>query len=215
MVKKAQQSKPKIQQLGDKVSAIFVPVVILIAIGTFVISHFIFDISVQKALMSSIAVLVISCPCAMGLATPTAVMAGIGRAAKNGILIKGGSTLEEFAKIKTIIFDKTGTLTTGNFKVNNIECMNGADKNMVKNILYNLEKHSSHPIAKSLQNEFKANATALDFEDVIEEKGFGIRAKDKEGNSYYAGSYNIAKDLTSDASHSIYLLKKQKHNSTA
>ena len=106
MVKNAQQSKPQIQKLGDKVSNIFVPVVAIISILTFFICHFAFDISIQKSLMNSIAVLVISCPCAMGLATPTAVMVGIGRAARSGILIKGGSSLEEFAKVQRIVFDQ-------------------------------------------------------------------------------------------------------------
>ena len=125
LVKKAQQDKPEIQKLGDKISAIFVPVVLGIAVLTFFVNYFFLDLTsftnpLKESIMRSIAVLVISCPCAMGLATPTAVMVGIGRAAKNGILIKGGSTLEEFAKVKNIVFDKTGTLTTGNFKINSI-----------------------------------------------------------------------------------------------
>ena len=102
LVKNAQRDQPKIQKLGDKVSAIFVPVVILISLGTFFISNFIFNISTVDAFLRSIAVLVISCPCAMGLATPTAIMVGIGRAAKNGILIKGGITLEKIGKVKNI-----------------------------------------------------------------------------------------------------------------
>jgi Cu+-exporting ATPase len=122
LVKKAQQAKPNIQKLGDKISAIFVPVVLGISIITFLLSYFAFHISLQDSLMHSIAVMVISCPCAMGLATPTAVMVGIGRAAKKGILIKGGNTLEEFAKVKNIVFDKTGTLTTGEFKIKKIDC---------------------------------------------------------------------------------------------
>ena len=86
--------------------------------------RFIFDINSVDAFLRSIAVLVISCPCAMGLATPTAVMVGLGKAAKNGILIKGGDTIEKYAKIKQVAFDKTGTLTTGEFKINNIQCEN-------------------------------------------------------------------------------------------
>ena len=107
LVKNAQNNKPNIQKLGDRVSAVFVPVVISISILTFFIGHYAFEIAVQDAFLRSIAVLVISCPCAMGLATPTAVMVGIGRAAKNGILIKGGDTLEKLATIKNIVFDKT------------------------------------------------------------------------------------------------------------
>ena len=214
LVKSAQQNKPAIQRLGDKVSAVFVPVVVAVAFGTFFISHFVFDISLQKALMSSIAVLVISCPCAMGLATPTAVMVGIGRAARRGILIKGGSTIEEFAKIKSIVFDKTGTLTTGEFKVKEIECLNNTDEKTIIDILFNLEQHSSHPIAKSIVKEYRDKASPLVFTEVIEEKGLGIKAKDGEGNSYQVGSYNIVKHLTDpsrpildESFHSLYVLK--------
>ena len=117
MVKKAQNDKPNIQQLGDKVSAVFVPVVLAIAALTFLVSHFAFKISTADAIMRAVAVLVISCPCAMGLATPTAVMVGLGRAAKSGILVKGGSTLETFAQVKHIFFDKTGTLTSAILKL--------------------------------------------------------------------------------------------------
>ena len=105
MVKKAQNDKPKIQRLGDKISATFVPVVLGISMMTFFVSYFTLNISMADAIMRAVAVLVISCPCAMGLATPTAVMVGLGRAAKSGILIKGGSTLETFAKVKNIFFD--------------------------------------------------------------------------------------------------------------
>ena len=124
LVKQAQNDKPNIQRLGDKVSSIFVPIVLVISLLTFIVSHYIFAISMTDAIMRSIAVLVISCPCAMGLATPTAVMVGLGRAAKMGILIKGGNTLEEFAKIKHIVFDKTGTLTNGKFKIDEISPRN-------------------------------------------------------------------------------------------
>ncbi|MCB0410673.1 MAG: HAD-IC family P-type ATPase, partial [Flavobacteriales bacterium] len=113
MVKNAQADQPGIQRLGDKISAIFVPVVVGISLLTFILAFFVFKIEFKQAMMQSIAVLVISCPCAMGLATPTAVMVGIGRAAKKGILIKGGSTLEVFARAKNMVFDKTGTITTG------------------------------------------------------------------------------------------------------
>src|SRR6185312_8192697 len=116
----AQAAKPVIQKTGDRVAAVFVPAVILISLITFAIAYFVGHAGLQHALMNAIAVLVISCPCAMGLATPTAVMVGLGRAAKNGILIKGGDTVEAVTKAKYIIFDKTGKLTTGKFSINNI-----------------------------------------------------------------------------------------------
>ena len=186
LIKKAQSDKPNIQRLGDKVSSIFVPLVLLIAILTFTLNYLVFDISLSQAIMRSIAVLVISCPCAMGLATPTAVMVGLGRAAKNGILIKGGNTLEKFAKVKNIVFDKTGTLTTGNFKIDSIDCEDKQRKEVV-NLLYSLELHSSHPIAKSIIKELENEAIVLELEEIKEIKGQGIQAKWK-GDLYKLGS---------------------------
>ena len=189
LVKNAQNNKPNIQKLGDQVSAVFVPVVLTISLATFFIGHYFFNIEIQDAFLRSIAVLVISCPCAMGLATPTAVMVGIGRAAKNGILIKGGDTLEKLASIKTIVFDKTGTLTTGKFIVSQFTVLDGDEKD-VKNIIYNIEQHSSHPIAKSLCNAFQENSSLLKLSDITEEKGISISAN-IDDNIYTIGSSKI------------------------
>ena len=189
LVKNAQNNKPNIQKIGDQVSAVFVPFVLSIAILTFFIGHYYFLLSMQEALLRGIAVLVISCPCAMGLATPTAVMVGIGRAAKNGILIKGGDSLEKLASIKSIVFDKTGTLTSGKFIVSNFNVIN-EDEQKIKNIIYNIEQHSSHPIAKSLCSAFKENSTHLELNNIIEEKGVSISAKIDE-DLYTIGSSNI------------------------
>lgn len=207
MVKNAQQDQPAIQKLGDKVSSIFVPIVIGISTLTFMLAYFVFDIALQQSIMQSIAVLVISCPCAMGLATPTAVMVGIGRAAKKGILIKGGSTLEQFAIGKSIVFDKTGTLTTGNFVIKSTKSYTLVDEQELKNILFSLEQHSSHPIAKSIVEYLKLDATNIELTDVKELKGKGLEAKDKQGNHYQLGSYRLAEKLTDNQSHSIYLIK--------
>ncbi len=119
MVKDAQTEKPPMQQLADKISAIFVPVVVGIAIITFLSNYFFVDIAFSASLLRSIAVLVIACPCAMGLATPAAIAVGLGRAARNGILFKNAKSLEIFKNIKQVVFDKTGTLTTGNFIITN------------------------------------------------------------------------------------------------
>ena len=202
LVKNAQNNKPNIQKLGDKVSAIFVPVVLFIAMLTFFIGHYYFLLSMQEALLRGIAVLVISCPCAMGLATPTAVMVGIGRAAKNGILIKGGDSLEKLASVKSIVFDKTGTLTTGKFIVSNFNAIN-EDEKKIKNIIYNIEKYSSHPIAKSLCNAFKDNNSALEVKNIIEEKGISISAE-IDDNLYSIGSSKI---IISDEKHDLFVLK--------
>jgi len=141
----------------------------------------------------------------MGLATPTAVMVGIGRAAKNGILIKGGDSLEKLASIKSIVFDKTGTLTTGKFIVSNFNAIN-EDEQKIKNIIYNIEQHSSHPIAKSLCSAFKENSSPLELKNIIEEKGVSISAKiDKD--LYTIGSSNIQ---LSNERHDLFLLKNDR-----
>jgi P-type Cu+ transporter len=204
MVKRAQHDKPRMQNLADKISAIFVPVVVGISVLTFLISYFLFNISFQSSLMHSIAVLVIACPCAMGLAIPTAVIVGIGRVSRKGILIKGGSTLELMANMKYIIFDKTGTLTTGNFIIKNLQAINISEEK-ARSVFYSIEKHSSHPIAKSIVNVFGV-AGVIEFSEVREEKGIGIEAKDADGGRYKIGSYIIAKHLTDDDTHTVYLV---------
>jgi P-type Cu+ transporter len=214
LVKKAQQSKPAIQKLGDKVSAVFVPVVLVISVITFCINYFFISFpeganALQESIMRSIAVLVISCPCAMGLATPTAVMVGIGRAARMGILIKGGSTLEKFATIKNIVFDKTGTLSTGDFKIKSINCQPGIHEGEVKEVLFFLEQHSSHPIAKSIVAELKGIPVLKTFNSINEEKGLGISAVDAQNNVYKVGSYKMVSGLIGDNTHTIYVVKNE------
>ena len=203
LVKSAQKNKPNIQRLGDKVSAIFVPIVLLISIITFILNHYTFEINLSDSIIRSIAVLVISCPCAMGLATPTAVMVGLGRAAKNGILMKGGNTLEKFAEVKNIVFDKTGTLTTGNFKIESLVCKK-SDKEEVTNLIYSLEIHSSHPIAKSIIKELEYKAQQLELQEIKEVKGQGIQAKWK-GDFYQFGSAKFVNH--ENESYQIYLYK--------
>jgi len=186
LVRNAQEDKPKIQQLGDKISNYFVPAVLGISIITFLINYHTFDIDFQNSMLRAIAVLVISCPCAMGLATPTAVMVGVGRAARNGLLIKGGSTIELFSKTKIIIFDKTGTLTNGEFKIHELKKWN--ENYHAESIIYELEKHSAHPIAKSLVKHLESDKTNIKFDIVNELKGKGFDATDTKGNSYQFGS---------------------------
>ncbi len=117
MVQEAQAEKPPVQQLADKISAVFVPVVVSIALITFTANYFFGSVGFEASLMRSIAVLVIACPCAMGLATPAAIAVGLGRAARNGVLFKNAKSLELFKDIKQVVFDKTGTLTTGDFTI--------------------------------------------------------------------------------------------------
>lgn len=209
MVKTAQQDQPNIQRLGDKISAIFVPIVLFIAVFTFVVAHFVFNISLQQSLMQSIAVLVISCPCAMGLATPTAVMVGIGRAAKKGILVKGGSTLEQFANSKQIVFDKTGTLTTGKFIIKKTKLYASTEEQELKDILYNIEQHSSHPIAQSIVTYLASDAKKMDLTNIKEVKGIGLEANNSDGDFFQVGSYRIDEAQTSGKNHSIFIFKNR------
>ncbi len=186
LMKKAQAAKPPVQKLGDRVAAIFVPSVILIALITFTLTYYVGHAGLQHALMNAIAVLVISCPCAMGLATPTAVMVGLGRAAKNGILIKGGDTIEAVTQTKYIVFDKTGTLTTGKFHINNIKTE--SDIELIRGIITAIEERSNHPIARSLVSELKSlPQQKVILKSATEEKGLGMRAEDVEGNHYFLG----------------------------
>jgi len=175
IVKRAQSNKPSIQQLGDQVSAVFVPVVIGISLLTFLISYFGLAIGSAQSMLRAVAVLVISCPCAMGLATPTAIMVGIGKAAKRGILIKGGNVLENFAKSELLVFDKTGTLTTGKFVFSELKSCK-APEPFIKSVMFALEQKSAHPIATSFvrQNSswFDPN---LNLSEIIEEKGQGMK----------------------------------------
>ena len=202
MVKNAQSNQPNIQKIGDKVSAIFVPCVLLISLSTFIICLFYLNISTNDSFLRAIAVLVISCPCAMGLATPTAVMVGLGRAAKQGILIKGGDTLEKMAVIKNIAFDKTGTITTGRFKITLFKC-NVENEDFIKKIIYNLEKHSSHPIAISLVKELEKYSSEIELKNIKENEGLGISC------IYNEDKYMISSNLESSE---LFDIKVTKNN---
>lgn len=190
LVKTAQADKPSLQRLADRVSAIFVPVVIGIAILTFLLGWGTGYATVTQALMNAIAVLLISCPCAMGLATPTAVMVGVGRLARLGVLIRGGSTVERFAGIERIVFDKTGTLTTGDLRVNHFTVSPGEDERAIRRLLYDMEQYSSHPIAESVRDYLEKEALADTREPltVAETAGLGLRATNNTGDHYYLGA---------------------------
>ncbi|MFN8153156.1 MAG: cation-translocating P-type ATPase [Bacteroidia bacterium] len=184
-VRKSALRKPEIQRLGDRVSSVFVPVVVLISICSFFINHYFFDLNTSASLLRSIAVLVISCPCAMGLATPTAVAVGIGRSARNGILIKGGDTLERLSTIDTIVFDKTGTLTTGKFQLKEERFFE--DRESAVWLAGTLEQYSSHPFASILTSLYLQTAPKLSitFKEIKEEPGRGVIAISKNDNSVY------------------------------
>ncbi|MEO6668218.1 MAG: cation-translocating P-type ATPase [Ferruginibacter sp.] len=206
MVQHAQSEKPPMQKLADKISAIFVPLVISIAVISFFINFTFFDIEAGDALMRAIAVLVISCPCAMGIATPAAIAVGLGRAAKKGILFRNASSLESFKTIKQVVFDKTGTLTTGLFVISAHKSFINEDE--FKQVAFSLHKFSNHPLAKVVAHEWKNN-NPVRWKKIKEIKGIGISAEDANGNRYESGSYKILPAGALDVSHNIFILKNK------
>lgn len=208
MVREAQGSKPKLQKLADKISAIFVPTVFGIAIITIVINYFFAGKSFPESMMRSIAVMVIACPCAMGLATPAAIAVGLGRAARNGMLIKGGDTLESLKKVRHIVFDKTGTLTTGKLHIESF-VVNDISQEKFKAIAAAIEQHSSHPIARSVAAQWQPDSTIL-FKEIVEIKGKGMQATDAEGNIWQLGSEKwLHQKGTKDKGYDLYLYKNE------
>lgn len=175
LVEDAQGSKAPVQRLADKVSGIFVPTVVLIAITTFIVTYFLKG-NFTNALINAVSVLVIACPCALGLATPTAIMVGTGKGAENGILIKGGEHLEKAHKINAIVFDKTGTITKGKPEVTDIICFN-IEKDEILRLAGIAEKNSEHPLGEAIVNKAKEKEIKLidcsKFEAI---PGYGIYA---------------------------------------
>ena len=189
LVEEAQGSKAPIQKLADKVSEIFVPAVIGIALITFLVWYFIIPLPVNsdinlftRALINMVAVLVIACPCAMGLATPTAVMVGTGKGAEKGILLRSGEALERAGKLDIVVLDKTGTITKGQPIVTDIVVLNGLENKKEKeSILLQLaasvEKASEHPLGEAIVAEAGQQGITLELPDEFEaESGMGVRA---------------------------------------
>jgi Cu+-exporting ATPase len=185
MVREAQGTKPPLQKLADRISAVFVPVVLGIAVLTILVNYFIVGETFAESMMRSIAVMVIACPCAMGLATPAAIAVGLGRAARNGMLVKGGDTLEQLKKIKQIVFDKTGTLTTGKLQIEDFHT--AIEEVLFKSVVVSIEQHSSHPIARSIVASWRDVATTK-LVSIQEVKGKGMEAVDEAGNKWQLGS---------------------------
>ena len=188
MVQEAQAGKPPIQKLADKIASVFVPIVLALSLVTF-LTWWIFgpQPSLTFAFLTTISVLIIACPCALGLATPTALMVGIGRGASQGILIRNASNLETACNIDTIIFDKTGTLTTGKPVVTKSSWL---DENVLsKQVLYSLEKRSGHPLAFAIAALFE-NMESLPIENFTDLPGKGVKA-DYNGKSYFVGNKSL------------------------
>ncbi|WP_302435499.1 heavy metal translocating P-type ATPase [Roseburia inulinivorans] len=214
LVEEASSSKAPIAKMADKIAGVFVPTVITIALITGII-WLISGATFEFAMSTAIAVLVISCPCALGLATPVAIMVGTGKGAENGILIKSGDALETAHQIDTVVLDKTGTITQGKPVVTDIICAAGknADKTQLLQIAGSLEKGSEHPLAEAIVNYCETNSIALekvtDFNALF---GKGIEGT-VSGTHYYAGNEKMMEEkgisLSTEQKNQIQALAKQ------
>ncbi len=197
LVEEAQGSKADIQRFADKISSVFVPAILGIALVTFVLWVFVFSEGFTFGLVASVSVLVIACPCALGLATPTAIMVGTGKGAENGILIKNAEALELSHKINAVIFDKTGTLTNGKPKLTDVFSVSSLKENTLLAVSASLEKNSEHPLADAVIAGAKARKLSflkVDFFKAVPGKGIKGKIKNKE---YFLGSINYAKEMHS------------------
>ena len=194
LVEEAASSKAPIAKIADKVALVFVPVVISIAIITFVV-WMILGSPFGEALSSAIAVLVISCPCALGLATPVAIMVGTGKAAESGILVKSGEALETLSKTQVAVFDKTGTITEGKPVITDVILENLTSKEDLLKITLTLEKSSSHPLAEAVVNYCEANniQESLNINNFENLPGRGISGK-IDDKTYFAGNLPLVKE---------------------
>jgi Cu2+-exporting ATPase len=192
MVNEASRSKAPIQKLTDKVAKVFVPTVILIAVLTFILWQF-FGPEGKKSLfafVNAVAVLIVACPCALGLATPMSLMVGIGKGAKNGILIKNADALEQMNKVNVLITDKTGTLTEGKPSVEHIETINN-DQNLILKFAYSLNQNSEHPLSNAVIKKAKSEKInpekVENFENI---SGKGVKGN-INGKTVYLGNENL------------------------
>ncbi|MFB9864882.1 heavy metal translocating P-type ATPase [Rufibacter immobilis] len=194
MVQEAQGSKAPVQKLVDRIAAVFVPVVIIIAIVSLIAWVVLGgENAFTQGLLALVTVLVIACPCALGLATPTAIMAGVGKGAENGVLIKDAESLELAKKVNAIVLDKTGTITEGKPEVAGIQWKPGAEEKKLADLLFSIEQQSEHPLAEAVVRFFKqkdARALPLDHFESITGKGVKVGY---EGNTYLLGSPALMK----------------------
>ena len=191
LIEEAQSSKAPIQNLADKISAWFVPMVLVLAMITFLIWYFIVGAGLTYSLMAFTAVIVVACPCALGLATPSAIMVGTGKAAENGLLIKGGEPLEKACKINAVVFDKTGTITKGAPEVTDMINFSEIDEEKIIGLIAGLEKLSEHPLASAIVKYAKEkNFNLVTFEKFIAIAGYGVEGM-LANEKYYVGSKRL------------------------
>lgn len=193
MVNDASRSRAPIQKLTDKVAKVFVPTVIVVAIVTFILWQF-FGPEGQKTLfafINAVAVLIVACPCALGLATPMSLMVGIGKGAKNGILIKNAEALELMHKVNVLITDKTGTLTEGKPSLEHIETINNSSENLILKLAYSLNQNSEHPLSSAVIKKAKADHISAEKVEKFENiSGKGVKGI-INGKTVYLGNENL------------------------
>lgn len=190
MVEDAQGSKAPIQQIADRVAGVFVPVVLAIAVITF-LAWYLSGAGINKSLISAVAVLVIACPCALGLATPTAIMVGTGKGAENGILIKGGEHLEMAYKLNVVVLDKTGTITKGKPEVTDIIALGALDQDDLLRLAARAEKASEHPLGATIYEKGKEAYQQVQDPDSFEAiPGKGVKAV-MDGREIYLGTRKL------------------------
>ena len=196
LVQQASSSRAPIQQLADRIAAYFVPTVVGISVLTFVLWSVLGgENGYVYALLNAVAVLIIACPCALGLATPMSVMVGVGKGAQNGILIKNAEALETLHQVDTLVVDKTGTLTEGKPSVNEVLNFSDIGEKELLNILFSLNQHSEHPLAKATNTYTVAQgASALPFTNFETLSGKGVKAI-YQGKSYYFGNERLLNDV--------------------
>ena len=210
LVKKAQTSHAPIQNLTDKISNIFVPAVLIIAIITFVIWYVFLNAPLVTALLFAVSVVVIACPCALGLATPTALMVGTARSAKMGVLIKNGEVLEEVSDLDTVVLDKTGTITVGKPQVTDVV----GDQNKVLTIAASLEENSEHPLATAVVKKANEDKIALaQVKNFAAIEGKGVRAS-YDGQTAFVGSDRLLEDISISQEMKDQAIKLQKEAKT-
>lgn len=191
MVKKAQTSHAPIQNLTDKISNIFVPTVLIIAILTFIVWYSFLGATAVQAMLFAVSVVVIACPCALGLATPTALMVGTARSAKMGVLIKNGEVLQEVSDLDTVVFDKTGTITVGKPQVTDVI----GDTNQVLQVAASLEESSEHPLATAIMKRAEDDGLTVDkVQEFTAIEGKGVRAE-YQGQEAFVGSERLSDEV--------------------
>ncbi|HRI61518.1 MAG TPA: copper-translocating P-type ATPase, partial [Saprospiraceae bacterium] len=194
MVQEAQGSKAPVQKLVDRIAAVFVPVVILIALSAFAVWWILGgENGLTQGLLAMVTVLVIACPCALGLATPTAIMVGVGKGAEQGILIKDAESLELAHRIQAVVLDKTGTITAGKPVVKTLMWTEETDVAEWQNVLYSLEKNSEHPLAGAVVVYLEADAMPVHLEKIESITGKGIVAE-YQGQKVFAGNLSLMQE---------------------